>query len=126
MRKLVSSGSAFEAKWGYSRAVVDGNDVFVSGTTGFDYAAMTISPDPALQARKAFENIRVALREAGSDLEDVVRARYYVTDAAHWPAVGDVCGEVFGAIRPAATAVVTGLVDPRMLVEIEVTARKKT
>jgi enamine deaminase RidA (YjgF/YER057c/UK114 family) len=124
MRRLISSGSPFEAEAGYSRAVVDGEWVFVAGTTGFDYAAMTIAEDPAEQARQAFRNIETALAEAGGALADVVRVRYYVPNAADWPAILPVLGEVFGAIRPAATALVCGLVDPRMKIEIEVTARR--
>jgi enamine deaminase RidA (YjgF/YER057c/UK114 family) len=125
MRKLISSGSDYETKWGYSRAVVDGDTIFVSGTTGFDYRAMTIADDASAQTRQAFANIERALADAGASLADVVRARYYVPDAKDWPAIGDVCGAVFGSVRPAATAVVCGLVDPRMKVEIEVTARKR-
>src|SRR5215469_7080657 len=128
MRRLIWSGSAFEAEAGYSRAVVDGEWVFVAGTTGFDYAAMTIADDPAEQARQALRNIERALAEAGAALADVVRVRYYVPDLADWPAIMPVLGAAFGAIRPAATALVCGLVDPRMKIEIEVTARvsKKT
>ena len=124
MRRLISSGSPFEAEAGFSRAVVDGEWVFVAGTTGFDYTQMTIVEDPAEQARQAFRNIEAALAEAGSTLSDVVRVRYYVPDAADWPAIVPVLGEVFGAIRPAATALICGLVDPRMKIEIEVTARR--
>lgn len=124
-RRRISSGSPFEAKWGYSRAVVDGGWVFVSGTTGFDYATMTISSDPATQARVALDNAAKALSEAGASLADVVRARYIVTDAANWDAIGAVVGEVFADARPAATAIVCGLVDPRMLFEVELTARKR-
>jgi enamine deaminase RidA (YjgF/YER057c/UK114 family) len=122
-KKLISSGSEFEAKWGYSRAVVEGRDVFVSGTTGFDYKAMTISDDPATQARTAFANVDAALREAGAALFDVLRVRYYVARAADWPSIGAIAGEIFASTRPAATAIVCELVDPRMLIEIEVTAR---
>ena len=122
-RRLISSGSPFEAEGGYSRAVVDGEWIFVAGTTGFDYTQMTIAEDPAEQARQAFRNIEKALAEAGGTLADVVRVRYYVPDIADWPAIVPVLGEVFGAIRPAATALVCGLVDPRMKIEIEVTAR---
>jgi enamine deaminase RidA (YjgF/YER057c/UK114 family) len=124
MRRLISSGSPFEAEAGYSRAVVDGEWVFVAGTTGFDYAQMTIAEDPAEQARQAFSNIEKALADAGGTLVDVVRVHYYVPDIADWPAFVPVLGEVFGAIRPAATALVCGLVDPRMKIEIEVTARR--
>src|SRR5215472_3161018 len=113
MRQLISSGSAFEAEAGYSRAVVDGEWVFVAGTTGFDYAAMTISDDPAEQARQTLRNIAAALAEAGAGLADVVRVKYYVPDAADWPRIVPVVGEAFAAIRPAATALICGLVDPR-------------
>jgi enamine deaminase RidA (YjgF/YER057c/UK114 family) len=124
MRQLISSGSRFEAEYGFSRAVVDGEWIFVAGTTGFDYAQMTIAEDPAQQARQAFRNIEKALTEAGGTLADVVRVRYYVPNAADWPAIVPVLGEAFGTIRPAATALVCGLVDPRMKIEIEVTARR--
>ena len=123
MRGLISSGSPFEAAAGYSRAVVDGEWIFVAGTTGFDYSHMTIVEDPAEQTRQAFRNIEQALGEAGAELADVARVRYYVPDIADWPAIVPVLGEVFGAVRPAATALVCGLVDPRMKIEIEVTAR---
>ena len=125
MRRLISSGSPFEAEAGYSRAVVDGEWVFVAGTTGFDYAAMTIAEDPAEQARQAFHNITAALTEAGASLADIVRVRYYIPDLADWPTIVPVLGEVFGTIRPAATALVCGLVDPRMKIEIEVAARRQ-
>ena len=124
MRRLISSGSPFEAAAGYSRAVVDGEWVFVAGTTGFDYAAMTIAEDAAEQARQALRNIEAALRQAGASLADVVRVKYYLPDAADWPLIVPVFGEAFGAIRPAATALICGLVDPRMKIEIEVTARR--
>jgi enamine deaminase RidA (YjgF/YER057c/UK114 family) len=114
-----------EAAVGYSRAVVDGEWIFVAGTTGFDYTLMTIVEDPAEQARQAFRNIGKALTEAGATLADVVRVKYYVPDIADWPAMLPVLGEAFGAIRPAATALVCGLVDPRMKIEIEVTAHRK-
>jgi enamine deaminase RidA (YjgF/YER057c/UK114 family) len=124
MRRLISSGSSFEAEYGYSRAVVEGDWVFVSGTTGFDYTRMTIAEDPAEQARQALRNIEKALAEAGGGLADVVRVKYYVPDTADWPAIVPVLGEAFGAIRPAATALICGLVDPRTKIEIEVTARR--
>ena len=124
MRRLISSGSPFEAAGGYSRAVVDGEWIFVAGTTGFDYIAMTISADPAEQTRQALRNIERALAEAGACLADVVRVRYYLPDPADWPRVVPVLGEAFAMIRPAATAIVCGLVDPRMKIEIEVTARR--
>ena len=126
MRRLISSGSRSETEAGYSRAVVDGEWVFVAGTTGFDYAAMTIVEDPAEQARQTFRNISTALAEAGASLADIVRVRYYVPDLADWPAIVPVLGEAFGTIRPAATALVCGLVDPRMKIEIEVTARRSS
>lgn len=122
-RQLIDGGSDFEAAAGYSRAVIEGDWVFVSGTTGFDYAAGTIADDVTEQARQAFRTIEWALREAGAGLCDVVRARYYLTGQEDWPALTAVLAEVFGDIRPAATCVVCGLVDPRMKVEIEVTAR---
>jgi enamine deaminase RidA (YjgF/YER057c/UK114 family) len=124
MRQLISSGSSFEAEAGYSRAVVDGEWIFVAGTTGFDYGQMTIADDPAAQARQAFRNIETALAEAGAGLADVVRVKYYVPEPADWPAIVPVLGEVFAAIRLAATALICGLVDPRMKIEIEVTARR--
>jgi enamine deaminase RidA (YjgF/YER057c/UK114 family) len=125
MRRLISSGSRFEAEAGYSRAVVDGEWIFVAGTTGFDYARMMIAENPAEQARQAFRNIETALAEAGASLADVVRVRYYVPDGADWPAIVPVLAEVFGKVRPAATALFCGLVDPRMKIEIEVTARRR-
>jgi enamine deaminase RidA (YjgF/YER057c/UK114 family) len=126
MRRLISSGSSFEAEAGYSRAVVDGEWIFVAGTTGFDYAQMTIADDPAEQARQAVCNIETALLEAGATLADVVRVKYYIPDAADWPAIVPVLGEAFGAIRPAATALICGLVDRRMKIEIEVTAKRRS
>jgi len=125
-RKLISGGSAYEAKWGYSRAVADGDFVFVAGTTGFDYATMTISSDPAEQTRQCFRTIAKALGEAGASISDIVRARYYLPDAKDWEACGAALGEILGDIRPAATAVICALIDPRMKIEIEVTARKRS
>jgi enamine deaminase RidA (YjgF/YER057c/UK114 family) len=124
-RKLISSGSAYEKVAGYSRAVVDGEWVHVSGTTGFDYAKMTISPDRAEQTRQAFRNIEAALDKAGLSLRDVVRVRYYLTRPEDFELLAPVFGEHLGEIRPAVTAVVCGLVDPRMHIEIEMTARGK-
>ncbi len=123
-RQRISSGSSFEALVGYSRAVVDGDDVYVSGTTGFDYATMTIDPDPVVQTRQCFANIRAALAQAGCTLDDVVRVRYLLVDAALFERLAPVFGEHLGVARPAATAMVVGLVDPRMAIEIEVTARR--
>lgn len=125
-RRLISSGSTFEKSIGYSRAVVDGDWIFVAGTTGFDYAAMSISDDVIEQTRQAFRNIGAALKEAGSSLADVVRVHYYIVDPKDWDLVYPVFGEVFGEIRPASTALIVGLVDKRMKIEIEVTARRRS
>jgi enamine deaminase RidA (YjgF/YER057c/UK114 family) len=125
MRRLISSGSTFEAEIGYSRAVVDGDWVFVSGTTGFDYAAMTISDDVVAQADQCFQNIRAALAQAGASLADVVRVTYLLTDAADFPKCWPVLKTYLGEVRPAATMMQVGLSDPRMKIEVEVTARKR-
>jgi enamine deaminase RidA (YjgF/YER057c/UK114 family) len=119
----ISSGSPFEAKIGYSRALVDGNMVYVSGTTGYDYATMTKPEDAGAQARNAFATINRALEEVGSSLRDTVRVRYYITDMAWYDALVAVAGETYGEVRPAATMVVCGLTTPEMKLEIEVTAR---
>lgn len=124
-RRLISSGSAFEALAGYSRAVVDGDDVFVSGTTGFDYATMTIAEDPVAQTHQCMRNIEQALAQAGCSLDDVVRVRYLLADAALFEPLAPIFGEYFARARPAATAMVVGLVDARMKIEIEVTARAR-
>jgi enamine deaminase RidA (YjgF/YER057c/UK114 family) len=126
MRRLVSSGSPFEREIGYSRAVIDGEWVFVSGTTGFDYATMTIPDGAAEQTRQIFITLAAALAEAGATLADVVRAHYYAVDEAAWQEAAPVIGEHFRDSRPAATAILCGLVDPRMKIEIEVTARKRS
>jgi enamine deaminase RidA (YjgF/YER057c/UK114 family) len=123
-RQRISSGSSFEALAGYSRAVVDGEHVHVSGTTGFDYATMTIDDDPETQTRQCFRNIAGALAQAGCSLDDVVRVRYFLADAALFERLAPVFGEHLGTARPAATALVCGLVDRRMKIEIEVTARR--
>ncbi len=125
MRRLISSGSAFEKLAGYSRAVVDGDFVFVAGTTGFDYERMAIVDDPVEQTYQCFRNIAGALAEAGTGLDDVVRVTYYLTDAALFEKLAPVFGEHFAKARPAATALVCQLVDPRIRIEIEVTARKR-
>ncbi|WGM48832.1 Putative aminoacrylate peracid reductase RutC [Brevundimonas sp. NIBR10] len=122
-RRLITSGSTFEAEIGYSRAVVDGGWVFVSGTTGFDYADMTISDDVAAQADQTLRNIGAALTEAGASFTDVVRVRYILPDAADFPACWPALRAAFGDVRPAATMIQAGLADPRMKIEIEVTAR---
>ncbi len=119
----ISSGSPFEAKIGYSRAVVDRDMVYVSGTTGYDYAKMEMPEDVAAQTRNTLGTIEKALKEAGSGLQDVVRVRYYLVSMADYDAVIAVLGEVFSEIRPAATMVVCGLTTPEMKIEIEVTAR---
>jgi len=126
MRTLISSGSEFEARIGYSRAVRDGDWIFVSGTTGFDYAAGTIDPTVTTQAAQALRNIEAALAECGAQLADVVRVNYYLLDAGDFRACWPVLHGAFGDIRPAATMlVVAGLADPRMKIEIEVTARRQ-
>jgi len=119
----ISSGSTFEQLAGYSRAVVHGDTVYVSGTTGFDYAAMTISDDLLTQTHQAFANLGAALQQAGATLDDVVRVRYLVTQADAFGRIAPVLGHYFAHARPAATMMVVGLIDPRMLIEIEVTAR---
>lgn len=123
-RQLISSGSSFEQEVGYSRAVVDGDWVFVSGTTGFDYQAMTISDDVVEQAEQCFQNIHTALSEAGCTLKDVVRVRYILPNRADFELCWGVFRHYFEDVRPASTMFVAGLADPRMKIEIEVTARK--
>ncbi|WP_417307422.1 RidA family protein [Devosia sp.] len=123
MVQHISSGSPFEASIGYSRAVVDGDMVYVSGTTGYDYAIMVMPEDATAQARNAFATIEKALAEAGASLADVLRVRYYIIHMDHYEALCAVAGEVFADIRPAATMVVCGLTTPEMKLEIEVTAR---
>jgi enamine deaminase RidA (YjgF/YER057c/UK114 family) len=123
-RRLISSGSSFEKVAGYSRAVVDGDWVFVAGTTGYDYSTMTIAPDLQSQVRQAFRNIEQALAQAGCSLDDVVRVHYYFPDPADFQRAAPIFGEYFARARPAATALVCGLVEPAMKIEIEVTARK--
>lgn len=122
-RKLISSGSAFEEKIGYSRAVVDGDYVFVSGTTGYDYQTMSISCDVIEQARQCLENIEEALAEAGSSLDEVVRVHYIFPDKADFEPCWPVFKKFLGKARPAATMFVAGLLDDSMKLEIEVTAR---
>lgn len=122
MRRLISSGSTFESRIGYSRAVVSGDWVFVSGTTGYDYATMTISDDVEQQARQALANIGAALAEAGASFADVVRVHYLLPDAADFEKTWPALQEVFGEVRPAATMLVAGLAEPEMRIEIEVTA----
>jgi len=124
-RKLISSGSPFEEQIAYSRAVVDGEWIFVSGTTGFDYTTMTISADVAEQADRCLKNIQHALRQADADLADVVRVTYIVPKAEDFEPCWPVLRRHFGEFRPAATMICAGLLDPRMKIEIEVTARRR-
>lgn len=123
-RKLISSGSAFETRIGYSRAVVDGDWVFVSGTTGFDYAAMTIADDVVAQAEQCLRNIGWTLEQAGASFADVVRVRYILPESADFEPCWPVLRRCFGEVRPAATMIAAGLSDPRMRIEIELTARR--
>jgi len=126
-RRLISTGSPFEKAAGYSRAVIDGDFAFVAGTTGYDYATMTMPADVTSQSRNCFRTIEAALKEGGFAMADIVRATYYVTDAKDVDAHFAVCGEVLGEIRPAATLlIVVGLARPEMKVEIEVTAKLRT
>jgi enamine deaminase RidA (YjgF/YER057c/UK114 family) len=123
-RRLISTGSPFEASYGYSRAVIDGDYVFVAGTTGYDYAKMEMPEDVTEQTRNCFATISKVLIDAGSSMEAIVRATYYVTERSYQEPVLRVCGERLRSIRPASTMiVVAGLLKPEMKVEIEVTAR---
>ncbi len=123
MVQRVSTGSPFERRFGYSRAVRHGDTVYVSGTTGYDYKSMVMPEDIGTQARNALQTIGMALREAGSGIEDTVRVVYYVADRAFVDEVVEAVGPVFAEIRPAATMVIAQLIEPTMKVEIEVTAR---
>ena len=125
MRRWIESGSTFERDIGYARAVVDGPWVFVSGTTGFDYASMTISDDVVAQAEQCLKNIGAALAEADASFEDVVRVHYILPNAADFEPCWPVLRKYFGTVRPAATMFAAGLADPRMKIEIEVTARRR-
>ncbi len=122
-RRLISTGSPFEAAIGYSRAVVCDGWVFVAGTTGYDYASMTMPPAVADQCRNALATIAAALAEAGASLDDVVRVRYILPDAADWPDCWPITAAAFARARPAATMIVAGLQEPAMRIEIEATAR---
>ena len=125
-RRLISSRSPFEAAYGYSRAVVIGEEVLISGTTGYDYARMTMPEDPGEQARNIYASFKAVLAQAGGDLSDIVRLRTFVTDASCFEAVLKAQGEVFNDIRPAASIVaVAALLRPEMKVEIEADARIK-
>ena len=125
-RTRISSGSTFEQQVGYSRAVVDGDWVLVSGTTGFDYATMTISDDVITQCSQALVNVADALAAAGAGFDDVVRVRYLLPDAADFEPCWPLLRQAFGAALPASTMMVVGLADPRMRIEVEVTARLTT
>ncbi|QJR10040.1 Putative aminoacrylate peracid reductase RutC [Usitatibacter rugosus] len=124
-RRLISSGSTFEAQIGYSRAVVVGDWIFVSGTTGFDYSKMTISEGVVEQAEQCMKNIESALRQADASLKDVVRVHYILPNAAEFEATWPILRKYLGDVRPAATMICAGLADPRMRIEIEVTALKE-
>jgi enamine deaminase RidA (YjgF/YER057c/UK114 family) len=125
VRKLISTGSPFEKTAGYSRAVVDGDWCFVAGTTGYDYATMTMPETVADQARNCLKTIAKALQDGGFGMADVVRANYYVTDRAYVDVVFPILGEAFGEIRPAATMIVCQLNKEEMKIEIEVTAKRR-
>jgi enamine deaminase RidA (YjgF/YER057c/UK114 family) len=124
-RRLISSGSKFEAEIGYSRAVVQGDWIFVSGTTGFDYSNMTISENLVEQTEQALKNIEAALSKSGASLRDVVRVTYVVPNASDFPKCWPVLRRYFGDVRPAAMMISAGLADERMQIEIEVTAFKQ-
>jgi enamine deaminase RidA (YjgF/YER057c/UK114 family) len=124
-RRLISSGSKFEQEIGYSRAVVDGEWIFVSGTTGFDYTSMTISDNLVEQTEQCLKNIQTALRQAGADVADIVRVTYIVPKAERFQDCWPVLHKYFGVVRPAMTMISAGLLDPRMHIEIEVTARMR-
>jgi enamine deaminase RidA (YjgF/YER057c/UK114 family) len=124
-RRLITSGSTFEQEIGYSRAVVDDDWIFVSGTTGFDYHSMAIADGIVEQTEQCLRNIESALAQAGATLRDVVRVTYVVPNAAEFPACWPTLRKYFGDVRPAATMIAAGLTDPRMRIEIEVTARRR-
>jgi enamine deaminase RidA (YjgF/YER057c/UK114 family) len=124
-RRLISSGSKFEAEIGYSRAVVDGDTIYVSGTTGYDYATMTLPDGVVAQCRQALKNIEAALGEAGASLADVVRVTYILPDPADFEPCWPQLREAFGLSRPAATMISAKLINPDILIEIEVTARTR-
>ena len=125
-RQLISSGSSFERDIGYSRAVGDGDWVFVSGTTGFDYASMALADGVVAQCEQCLVNIEAALQQAGSSLRDVVRVHYILPDPKEFEPCWPVLRKYFGEVRPAATMFSAGLIDPAVRIEIEVTARKNT
>ena len=124
-RKLISSGSSFEKEMGYSRAVVEGDWVFVSGTTGFNYDDMTIAEDVVNQTEQCLKNIAGVLEQAGSSMRKVVRVTYILPDASEFEQCWPVLKKYLGDVRPAATMFAAGLSDPRMKIEIQVTALNK-
>jgi len=124
-RTLISSGSPFEEEIGYSRAVVQGDWVFVSGTTGFDYSTMTIAEGIREQTEKCLKNIESALFQAGSSLKDIVRVTYVLPNGEEFKECWPVLRKYLGDVRPAATMICAKLMDPRMRIEIEVTALKR-
>ena len=123
-RKLISTGSEFESKYGYSRAVLDGNFVFVSGTTGYNYQNMTISDSVVEQADQCFINIQQALKEAGSSVEDIVRINYILPNRDDFESCSPVLEKWLGAVRPAATMFEARLIKDEIKIEIQVTAKK--
>jgi len=125
-RRQISSGSKFEAEIGYSRAIVDGDMIWVSGTTGFNYETMTISEDVTKQADQTFRNIKAAMEKAGFSLDDVVSATYIFPNGEDFEPCWPVFRKYFGETRPACTAIVASLIDPRMKIEIQVTGKKRT
>ena len=125
MRRLISTGSPFEKTAGYSRAVVDGEWCFVAGTTGYDYATMSMPDSIEDQTRNCLKTIGKALADGGFSMQDVVRAHYYVTDRRFVHTVYPILGEIFGDVRPAATMVICALAEPEMKIEIEVTAKRR-
>ena len=125
-RKLISSGSTFEQEIGYSRAVAQGDWIFVSGTTGFDYSTMTIPEGIEQQTEQCLKNIEAALGEAGASLRDVVRVTYVLPDGSEFERCWPVLRRYFGEVRPAAMMISAKLLDPRMRSEFEVTALKQS
>ena len=125
-RRLISSGSTFESEIGYSRAVVDGEWIFVSGTTGFDYSTMTLAEGVVAQCEQCFRNIQSALEQADAALSHIVRVHYILPDPEDFPACWPVLRKYFGEVRPAAMMISAGLADPRMKIEIEVTALRQS
>lgn len=123
-RQLITSGSRFEAEIGYSRAVVDGDWIFVSGTTGYDYASMTLAPGVVAQCEQALRNIESALKQAGASMADIVRVQYILPRREDFQLCWPILKRYLGEVRPAATMIQADLIDPAILIEIEVTARR--